>query len=85
VLVLDFQAPALVRRQLTSLRATQFAGLYGFAIESLATLICGEHSERSPFDPPVPDTPQGVRIAPVHSEAEGASLPPEAPRLTFLR
>ena len=59
--------------------------LHGFVRESLATLTCREYSERSPVDPPMPDTPQGGRIEPVYFEAEEASLPPEASRLTFRR
>jgi len=67
------------RRTVRRARANR---LYGLAIESLATLICREHSERSPVDPPVPDTLQGVRIAPVHFEGEGASLPLKAPLIS---
>ena len=59
--------------------------LHGFVRESLATLTCREYSKRSPVDPPVPDTPQGVKTASVHFEAEEASLLPEASRITFRR
>ncbi len=74
-----------IKRDRRTVRRTRVNRLYGFVRESFAILICREYSEWSPVDPPVPDSPQGVKTASVHFEAEEASLLPEASRLTFRR